>query len=266
MRKFEYTLDPLWIIKGANDFDVEYYNYVLLAANKKFRESLDKEEFSKFDEIMFHCLNLNNLVIEGSMFDSNFKPNWKDPKLIEIRNNLRKIYDLPEDLVEIFKNANYLLTSLLIDYLDKMLDNIEKCKVYFMNPNIHKEKEIFFIINQNRKSKYSIWRLRYDRRYKMGQKLEKLTDVELLPEEDIKNKIKESTVPDLNLMEGKKNTIFLISNKGISQEGIIIAMVSAISFSKRIGLENAFNPNVLDELHEILIDEKVLPFTIKSWV
>ena len=266
MGNFKYTLDPLWIIKGASDFDVEYYSYVLLAANKKFRESLKKDDVSKFDEILFHSLNLNNLVIEGSMFDSNLKPNWKDPKLIEIRNNLRKIYDLPENLVEIFRSANYLLTSLLIDYLDKMLDSIDKCKVYFMNPSIHKEKNIFLIINQKKENSYSIWRLRYDRRYKMGQKIEKSAAIDLMPGENIKDKIKNLENPEIKLADGKKNTIFLIADRDVDHKTLVIAMCSSISFSKRIGLDYNFNPNILDELHEILIDERVLPFTIKSWV
>jgi hypothetical protein len=54
MRKSKYTLDPLWITKGGSHLDAEYYSYILLAANKKFREFLDRGDISNFNEIVLN--------------------------------------------------------------------------------------------------------------------------------------------------------------------------------------------------------------------
>ena len=267
MSKYKYILDPLWITKGGSHLDAEYYSYVLLAANKKFREHLDQGDISKFDEIMFHTLNLNNLVVEGSMIDSDFKPNWKDPKIVQIREHLRKVYEVPDNLLEIFRNANYLFTSLLIDHLDRMLDAVDKSRAYFINPDIYKEKEIFFIVNQRKKSNYSVWKIRFDRRFKLGQKIEKIVDLEvdITLLDDLKNKIIELKNPKLKSINGDLNVIFIIINRNVDQGLAVRSMAESVSFTKRIGLDYQFNPNILDELYEILLQERVLPFTIKSW-
>ena len=266
MSKFKYILDPLWITKGGSHLDAEYYSYVLLAANKKFRESLETGDVSKFEEIIFHTLNLNNLVIEGSMLDSNLKPNWKDPKIIEIREHLRKVYDVPGNLIEIFRNANYLLTNLLIDYLNQMLDAVDRSKVFFVNPMIYREKEIYFIVNQRKKSIYSIWKIRFDRRFKLWQKTEHVQDLEIDPavEDALKKKIKEMNDPKLESIDGNKNVIFIVTNKDVNMEMSVRAMAGSVSFTRLIGLDYPFNPNILDELYEIIMQERVLPFTIKS--
>jgi hypothetical protein len=267
MRKSKYTLDPLWITKGGSHLDAEYYSYILLAANKKFREFLDRGDISNFNEIVFHSLNLNNLVIEGSMIDSDFKPNWKDPKIVQIREHLRKIYEVPDNLLEIFRNANYLLTSLLIDHLDQMLDTLDQSKVYFINPNIYREKEIFFIVSKRKKSNYSVWKIKFDKRFKLGQKVEKVTDLEidLTVSDDLKNKIIQLNHPKLKGIEGDHNVIFIIINRNVDQELAVRSVAESAAFSKRIGTVDTFDPNILDELYEIILQEKVLPFTIKSW-
>lgn len=266
MSNFKYTLDPLWITKGGSHLDAEYYSYVLLAANKKFRESLDDGDVSKFDEIIFHTLNLNNLVIEGSMLDSNLKPNWKDPKIIEIREHLRKIYDVPDNLIEIFRNANYLFTNLLIDHLDQMLDAVDRSKVFFVNPMIYQEKEIYFIVNQRKRSNYSAWKMRFDRRFKLWQKIEHIVDLEIDPviDDALKKKIKEIKDPRLESIDANKNVIFIVTNKDVNRELAVRAMAGSISFTRLIGLDYPFNPNILDELYDIIMQEKVLPFTIRS--
>jgi len=173
---------------------------------------------------------------------------------------------VPSNLIEIFRNANYLLTNLLIDYLDQMLDSIDRSKVFFVNPMIYKEKEIYFIVNQRKKSNYSIWKIRFDRRFKLWQKIEQVQDLEIDPaiEDALKKKIREINDPKLESIDGNKNVIFIVTNKEVDREMAVRATVGSVSFTRLIGLDYPFNPNILDELYDIIVRERVLPFTIKS--
>ena len=141
------VLDPLWITKATSEFDSEYYKYIILSANKRWRDNLNSGDYSNFYEIMFHSLNLNNLAVEGSMCDFKMNRVWDDPKFKEIRKHLRNLYKLPEEIVTIFKNTNFTLTRLIVDYLTQMLDSIGMIKIYFLNPMIHNERDIYMVLS-----------------------------------------------------------------------------------------------------------------------
>ena len=264
-REKGYILDPLWITKGMAGIDPEYYNYILLAANKKFRSNLNAGDISKFNEIMFHSLNLNSLALQGSLLDKNFKPAWNSPKLIEIRRQLRKIYKVPDNIIEVFRNANYIFVNLLLDYLDNILNILERSSIHFVNKYIHKEKEIFFVINTKKSPSYFIWRLRFDNRYRTGQKLELIDSVEIddTKENALKDKVKKLNNPVLDKMDSDKNIMFSIISKDTDMVDVALCMSSSIYFGRGIGLDVPFNNNILLEVYDILCAERVLPFTIK---
>lgn len=264
----KHILDPLWITRGAEGLDPEYHKYVLLAANKKFREKLDSGDVSSFYEIMFHSLNLNNLAIEGSIFDFNMNPVWEDPRLQQIRNHLRKMYQLPEELHEIFKNANYLLTHLMLDYLDEFLDISEHTKAYFANPLIHKEKEIFIVLNKEHNKEYDIWTLRFDKRFKYGWKIDRIQSIEIkgLKENALSEAISAENNPKLDRMSANTNVLFIISKNDKDHSKLVEVVSMAIIFNKGFDPKMKFHPSILEELYEIIEKEQVLPFTIKSWI
>lgn len=263
-----HILDPLWIIKGGAGLDPEYYKYILLAANKKYRKNLDNDDVSDFYEILFHSLNLNNLAIEGSLFNFKLNPIWKDPKLKKIRNNLRELYNLPDDLVEIFKNANYILTRLMLDYLETMIDSIDDASEYFINNGIHKEKEIFIIINKEGSMIYDIWKLKFDKRYKFGHKLSNIISIKLssLKPNSLQSAIEKENNSELSEMISDVNVIFMITKNSNDNKKLAESMAMSIVFSNCSMIqEYAFEPKILIELYDILNQEKVLPFTMKLW-
>lgn len=264
MKSSNYILDPLWITRGSGKLDAELLKYVLLAANKKFRDKLKEGDFSGFNEIVFHALNLNNLAVEGTVFNFNLKPIWDDPRLIEIRDSLRKLYQIPEEVLEVFKSANYLFISLLIDYLEQMLDTLDSCKIYTMNDMSYLEKEVFFAINHKNSDEYEIWKLRFDSRLKMGSRLEFIKTAKI--GEDNPDRTNLDSDPKLDKMEPELNTIFAILNKKQEIRPVVDAMSSTVSFLRGVGMNLPFHPGVMEELHEILVDERVLPFTIKTWI
>ena len=85
------VLDPLWITKGNAGIDEEYYKYIILAANIKWKNKIDNNDIDGFNEIIFHILNLNNLAVDGTIFDFNYKLKKDHNHLIEIRNNLKTL-------------------------------------------------------------------------------------------------------------------------------------------------------------------------------
>ena len=68
--KRKQILDPLWITKGSY-LDPEYFNYILLAASQRYRLDLEEGNLDYFYELFFHSLNLNNLAVDGNLFDFN---------------------------------------------------------------------------------------------------------------------------------------------------------------------------------------------------
>lgn len=263
-----HILDPLWITKGSNGLDPEYSKYILLAANKKYRKNLEEGDTSSFYEILFHSLNLNNLAVEGSMFNFNMTPVWDDPRLTEIRDQLRKLYQLPEDLVEIFKNANYLLTGLMLDYLEVMLDLTDDTKSYFVNPAIHREKEIFIVLNIEGSMEYDIWKLRVDRRFKFGHKLARIKTIELteIKENALHEAIEKDGDPLLNSMNADANVLFVVMKEELDNSKLASAVSSSLVFSRGITKGVKYEPNILSELYDLLSQERVLPFTMKSLI
>ena len=118
MAKRKEILDSLWLVRGAW-MDAEYFSYVLLAAAQKYRKDLEEGSLSYFYEVLFHSLNLNTLAVEGNLFDFKMKPIWKDDRITKIKEDLKKIYeDTTSETVEIFRNANFVFLSLLIEYME----------------------------------------------------------------------------------------------------------------------------------------------------
>lgn len=267
--KDKHILDPLWITKGTDGFDSEYYKYIILSANQKWRNLLKEEDYSSFYEILFHSLNLNNLAVEGSMVDFKLNPVWDNPKFVEIRKHLRDIYDLPEELVEIFKNTNYTLTKLMVDYLEKMLGSIGSVRIHFVNPMIHIEKEVYMLFNNTNNPQVSdIWKLRCDRRLKYGHTITRIGELvtdDLEDETTILKAIEDNGNEEMDKIDPDDNLIVITYDERKSNRTIAHAIAYSLIFSKGIVRAEDFQPNILEELHDILATEWVMPFTIKSW-
>lgn len=262
------VLDPLWITKGTSSgLDAEYYKYVLLAANQEYREMLNQGNTDRFYEILFHSLNLNNLAINGKIYDTKMNNIDKSPKLIEIREHLKDMYDLPSDMIEIFRNSNYVLVSLLIDYLDLMLTTLDDCKMYYLNKHTHTQKEIFIVRNNISDNKYDVWKLRFDGRYKFSHNLKFVQTLKLKEGETdalLKSAI-ESGNPELKRMDSGVNVCFISHTKHIEDpKELINAVSNSVVFYRAFDKKNNFDPTILEELREVLLRDRIVPFALKS--
>jgi len=263
-------LDPLWITKGVGKgIDAEYSKYVLLAANKKYRELLDEGNTDKFYEILFHSLNLNNLAINGKIYDSKMNAIANDPKLKQVREYLIDMYSLPQDMIDIFRNSNHILVTLLVDYLDEMIYALEESKLYYLNEHIHAQREIFIIRNYNPEFKYEVWKLKFDGRYNYSHNLSKIEDLEIKEGEDytLMSEVKRSGNMQLKNLNTEKNVVFISHAKDLENTKQIINSVSnSIVFYRAFDRNNKFNPRILEELREVLLRDKVIPFALNSIV
>jgi hypothetical protein len=261
-------LDPMWITKKEY-IDSEYFGYVLLAARQKYLKALQEGDHQHFYEILFHYLNLNNLVLDGNMFDFKMKPSWKNNRIIEISNELSSFYDTTNESGETVKQANEVLRDLTIKYLTAQSEifDIRNLNIYYVNSHIQLLHDIYIILNINGEPKYEIWRLRMDRRFSKAYDFTKVhtLNIKNIEENPIKDKIMELNNPDLDKMDPDVNLIFCIcKDKELDLDQIADSIKNTILLNKLMGNDNRFDPNLIENALEILLDEKILPFKLSE--
>lgn len=264
--KNKLILDPLWITSG-NYFDPEYFSYVLLAANKKYKDALDNGDTSRLYEILFHALNLNNLAIDGTIFDAKLNKLDKSDRLSKISNDLKLIYEAPIETLEVFKNANYVLLNILIEYLEAQNELLKPLKFFFINPNIHTEKDIYIILNIAGKNKYQIWKLTKNSRSNFGFSFIKLKEMEVsgTSEDIIREELLKSDNDKLKSMNGKTNVSFAILEKDINMDQVAIALKDTFLLNKGIAKNTEFEFSIIDDFCKLINSEKIMPFTLSRW-
>ena len=261
-------LDPMWITK-KNYIDSEYFGYILLAARQKYLKALQEGDHQHFYEIMFHYLNLNNLVLDGNMFNFKMKPSWKNSRIIQISKELSFFYDTANESGETVKQANEVLRDLAVKYLTVQAEifDIKKLNMYYVNSHIQLLHDIYIILNINGEPKYEIWRLRMDRRFSKAYDFARVhtLDIKNIEETLIKDKIMEINNPDLNKMHPDVNLIFCIcKDKDLDLAQIADSIKNTVLLNKLMGNDNRFDPNLIENALEILLDEKILPFKLSE--
>lgn len=265
--KNSFVLDPLWITKGSY-LDAEYFMYVLLDAGMKYRKEIAEGNLDRFYEVMFHSLNLNNLAVNGKMFNSKLKSVWDEPRLNQIREELAKIYQQPIEVAEIFRNANYLFLNLLIEYIELHSDVLEKVKVFYMNKKIHAEDEIFVVTNHAGTTAYRVWKLSFNRKSDFGYSFSKIRTLRVpeLRENVLKDEIERLDDPKLNAMVGKTNVIFAIIEEAKDESTVAKAIKDTILLNRGIARKVNFELSITQDLYDLLNVEKIMPFTLNDWV
>jgi hypothetical protein len=259
-------LDPLWITKGSF-LDPEYFSYVLLAASQKYKKDLEEGDLRYFYEIFFHSLNLNNLAIDGSLFDSKLHPIWNSDRLKKIKQELRNLFEGKNDVVEIFRNANYVFLNLILDYMDQQLSALDLMEIFYLNEMIHEQEEIFIVMNRMGSKKYSIWQLNEDPRKDYGFSFKKIKTftIENLRDNALKDKIREEDHPVLNRMKENTNVMFVVAEE--LDPGLTANVIKdTILLNKGIAKGISFEPTIAGELYGLLSMERLMPFTLNQWI
>lgn len=265
--KSKFILDPLWITQGSY-LDEEYFNYVLLDASLKYKKEISENSLDRFYEVLFHVLNLNNLAVNGSLHTPKFKEILDNPRIEQIRSDLKKIYEIQEDTVGIFKNANFVFLNIVLEYIQIHLDILNKIKLFYMNREIHLEKEIFIVINTSSTHTYNIWKLIEDKRRNFGYSLSRIAKLELpeVKENMLKYELEKLDNPKLTGIAGNVNLFFAIAEDGVNETQVANAIKDIAMINKGIAKDADFEPLILDELYKCVWFEKMIPFTLDQWV
>jgi hypothetical protein len=267
MTRKKEILDSLWLLKGGC-IDSEYFSYVLLAAAQKYKKDLEEGNLSYFYEVLFHSLNLNTLAIEGNLFDFKMNPIWKEERIRKIRDDLKKVYeDSNSETVEVFRNANYVFLSLLIDYMESQNYFLENMEIFFVNPKIHQQNEIFIITNSINTNKYVIWKLVFDKKKDFGFSFRRLKSLklDLNNEVTLKDEISRQNVRSLSGMKERENVVFAVLHHK-EETAAATVLKDLIVLNKAISREFALDLNLILEIQGLLIAERVMPFNLNQWL
>ena len=265
--KTQFVLDPLWITKSRY-LDPEYFNYILLDASLKYKKELAEGKIDRFYEILFHILNLNNLAIKGNLFTAKFKQIIQDPRITQIQNDLKAVYETHSETTEIFKNANFVFLNLIIEYLQKILGILDRVRLFYVNQNLHTEKEIFVLTNKLGSAYYSIWKFSEDRSKNFGYSFKKVSRIKMenKPESDLSSELAKSDDPKLKNISSRKNLCLALISGQTDEQLVAKAIKDMILLNKGIAKGVNFEPTVVAELYNHLWIEKILPFTLDQWV
>jgi hypothetical protein len=263
--KKKQILDPLWITKGSY-LDPEYFNYILLAASKKYKADLEEGYLDNFYELFYHSLNLNTLAVDGKLCDFKKHPVWNSERVNQITKELKQIYTNKGEVVEIFRNANYVFLNLMLEYMDIQLDALENIDFFFMNDMIHEEEEIFVIINSLGTKKYSIWQIKDDKKKDFGYSFKKIKTITIpeIKENALREELDRLQEPDLSGMNELKNVCFAIL-EGPPEKMVANILKDTIMLNKGIAKGIKFEPTIINEMYGLLVMERLMPFTLNQW-
>ena len=261
-----FILDPLWITQGSS-LDSEYCTYVLLDASVKYKKELSKGKLNRFYEVLFHSLNLNNLAVNGNLFTPRFKTVWNNEKIEQIREDLKKLYDVSTETADIFKNANFVFLNILLEHTNIHLDILDSIRLFYMNNQIHKEKEIFIIINRAQSTDYVIWKLEEDSKKDFGVSFKKIKAVKFnnFNEKLFQEEINMLADPKLERMSGKKNVFFAILQEDDDVTQVAHTIKDLVILNKGLARDYKFEATLVEQLHALMLTEKILPFTLDQW-
>ena len=259
-------LDPLWITKGSY-LDPEYFNYILLAASQRYRVDLEEGSLENFYEIFFHSLNLNNLAIDGDLFDFKMHPIFRDERIQRITKDLKQIFTKKEEVVEIFRNANYVFLSLIMEYMEVQMDLIDEMNFFYLNERIHEQDEVYIVINRVGNRKYSIWKLSLDKTRDFGYSFKRVKSITIkeIKENALREEIDALDDPQLDGMIETKNVLFVILD-GPSERISANIIKDIVMLNKGIAKGINFESTIIDELYGLFAAERLMPFTLNQWM
>lgn len=257
------VLDPMWLCQ-ANYVDLEYYTYVLLDAKSKYLKNLEFD-FSNFYEIAFHYLNLNTILADKKLYDSNLKSvRCGDEKnLLEIVSHLTKRDDSC-DAGKIISTASEILGDTLRIYLEKQTSVMQNMYFYFNNNWLHKENKIFIVCRNAEVDTYDIIKLNLTSKRQLGCTLLKVASVELpdLKENEFRKRLL-AVKPNMTDFLPDKNVIVATYDGNIDQRDALLLAKDTIILNRLVNQRNGFDSNVLLDSYRLLEKKKPIPYKLK---
>lgn len=255
------VLDPMWICQ-ANFVDLEYYTYVLLDARQKYLSNL-KDGFANFYEIVFHYLNLNTIIADKKVYDSQLKVNRTHEKLLEIVSQLSQSEQSHGK--EIIKAGSKILSEVMQTYLDKQIPVLEHLHFHFNNNNIHKQDTIYIVSRTNKSDHYSVYCLNTKSNRPLGYVITKKIDLFLpdLKHSEFKDRLLERR-PELTDFSPEKNVIVVSGTDLVVPIDGVCLIKDILLINRLMNPSHGFDANVLLDYNRLLEKKKSIPFKLKA--
>ena len=254
------VLDPLWLCQ-ANHVDLEYYTYIMMGAQKTYIDNLE-EGFSNFYEIIFHYLNLNTVIADKKLYDSQLNAVRSHKNILLIVSQLAQLDDAVGKSV--VKMASGVLIEVIKQYLAKQIIELEKLHFHFNNSFIHKQGKIYIVCNSIDPGKYEVFKLNMHSKRKLGYSITHKATVLCndLKQNEFRNiLIKEN--PLLSDFCPDKNVIVVSGTNSIGLSDAICLAKDTILLNRIANPEHGFDANMLLDYSRLLEKRKTIPYKFK---
>ncbi len=192
---------------------------------------------------------------------------WNNERIKQITGELKQIYKKDTDVIEIFRNANYVFINLLLDYMEIQLDVLDNTDFFYVNEKIHEEPEIFIVISSIGSKKYSIWKITQDKKRDFGYSFKKIKTINLpdLKKNALREELDRLQDPELMKMKETVNVCFAVL-EGPPEKMAANVLKDTIILNRGIARGISFEPMIIDELRSLLLIERLMPFTLNQWI
>lgn len=258
----EPVLDPLWLA-NSKYVDLEYYTYVMLGAKQKYLKDLNAGSFSRFHEILFNYLNLNTVIVDRGVYDSNYTFKSDDRHVMEIIASLTRNQD--EFGGEILRMASTILAEVLSEYLEIMLDRMAYTRLYFNSAKLHKLNSIYVATTQNKSTLNHIWNISKQKNVPFLIKYNHLLEINEFSCEDGEfNDLLHQVKPEITDFSAKTNVMVISSVRKIKDEKLFELALATIIANKLLNHSGGFNSNILLDIKLTLERGQVIPYKLRS--
>ena len=254
------VLDPLWLCQ-ANHVDLEYYTYIIMGARKNYLDNLENG-FSNFYEIVFHYLNLNTVIADKKIYDSQLNVVRSHKNIVLIVSQLAQLDEAVGKSV--VKMASTIFVEVMKAYLAKQVLELEKLHFHFNNSFIHKQGKVYIVCTSIDPDTYEVFKLNMRTKRKLGYSITHKATI-FCPE--IKqNEFREKLISEYPLLADfspEKNVIVVSGTNSIELSEAISLTKDTILLNKIASPEHGFDANILLDYQRLIEKRKGIPYKFK---
>lgn len=258
---------PDWMIyeDPSDMFDVERQGYMMLALEQKFNDALKSNDVTKFYEIVFHFLNINALKSDRKLYDEHFK---------EIQGN-KYLAAFVEDMgtdkdgaaQQVINKIHEVYTRIMSAYLKLAISTIaDASAVYFDPQNMHYyNTEAFVLFNIKPHEEYELWKVMFRTEIILGSaitKMKRFSGMKAGQTEELREYVNAYNEKNPDAMIRSGNFCTVTCEKAKDAKSVVSVIKDVILLNKIFYNEMQFNPKVLYDIQQIIIDKKTFPFKL----
>ena len=264
--KTEMIAAPDWMIYDNRDelFDIERQQLMAMAMEQKFTNAIKTGDVTKLYEIVFHFLNINALRADRKLYDEHYREIRDNKYLTDFVKNLGSETD--GDAAQIINKINGVYTRILSGYLKFVIEMMGGVgMVYFDTRNIHYSNvEAYVLFNIKPHDNHELWKIEFKTENKLGSEMKCLGHFTMA-----KGNISEFKEfvqaynrkrPVSRIRSG--NFAAAVCDSAKDSKSVVSIIKDIIMLNKVFYDKDQFNPRVLIDINQILVDKNTFPFKL----